>query len=192
MTKTATNPLHDVKKIDWSKTSFKTKKHEYTILRDIPLSRFIEMQKRQSEFAFGLSWDGVIQIFNDIKEAINGGDLAKAGYITIEAENNIVKAQEGQIRYDATMMISTIFLLREDEDVKEFSTEMSNEKIQDWLEEGFSYTDFFSLVASILPHFFATFERISRSISEAALRQPIQLINDLMDMEAAKRNDTTQ
>jgi len=89
-------------------------------------------------------------------------------------------------------MISTIFLLREDEDVKIFSTEMSNEKIQDWLEEGFSYTDFFSLVASILPHFFATFERISRSISEGALRQPIQLINDLMDMEAAKRNDTTQ
>ena len=185
------NPLHEVKKIDWSKSTFETKNHTYTILKEIPLSRFIEMQKRQPEFVFGLNWEGMIKIFSDVKDALNGMDIVKAGYIVTEAENSIVKAQEGSIRYDATMIIATIFLLREDEDVKGFSKELSTEKIQDWLEEGFSYTDFFSLVASILPHFYKTFNAISQSISEGLMRQPMSIINDLMEQET-KKNDTTE
>jgi len=182
MTKAEVNPLHEVKKIDWSIGTFETKKHKYKVLTDIPLARFIEFQKRQPEFAFGMDWEKVHSIFENTLTNLNKHDYASIAHETKTASTYIVNHFDKGTHYDGTLMIAAIFTVREDEDIKHFSTDFAKKKILDWTEEGFSYSDFFTLVAALLPQFYKLFKEISVNISEEAAKlSPLQIISDIME-----------
>jgi hypothetical protein len=64
---------------------------------------------------------------------------------------NNVDSFKGELtsRYPAAYYICTLFIIKKDEDLNTWNFEMANEKIDDWVKENLSATDFFGLALAI-------------------------------------------
>lgn len=137
-------------------STFKTDKHTYTIVGEhgIGINRFTVFQKRSLQRGFARDFQQIYDELTKIKLVIGGE--ANIGKMRADAIVNITAIQDSvadfsKEQFDASLWLSTLFVLREDENMATYSEQIAEEKIRDWADFGLSELDFFLLSGQMIP-----------------------------------------
>lgn len=180
-------------------SEFKTDKHTYTIIGEegIGFERYTAFQKRTIQRAFARDFQSLYNELNDIKMSIAGEqNVAK---MRSDAILHITGIQDaiadfGNEQFEASMWLCTLFILREDENVTEYSEKIAEEKIRDWSQQGFSELDFFLLSGSMVAGYGKAYQDLmqrSRSARERYLAATLTLGKERTAERAEKSNAPT-
>lgn len=150
-------------------STFKTDAHTYQIIGEhgIGFQRYTAFQKRSLARAFGKDFQQIYNELQAIKLGIAGdgnvGKMRSDAIIHITGLQDSI-ADFGKEQFEAALWLCTLFVLREDETVAEYSEQIAEEKIKDWANFGFSELDFFFLSGSVVPGYGSAFrEAITRN-----------------------------
>ena len=154
----------ELKQLDLKKDNFMANNHKYIILTGIPLSRYTMHQQITPKLTFGVDFT---TLFNNLKKAFElnntGKKIGDVGVILHNILNGLQEIQN-EDRHDAALEICTLFIVREDENIGEYSKELAKQKIDDWGKEGYDVNGFFHLALVSIQGFRQTFgEFITKS-----------------------------
>lgn len=161
-------------------STFKTEKHTYTIVGEsgIGINRFTVFQKRSLQRGFARDFQQIYDELTKIKLTIGGE--ANIGKMRADAIVNITAIQDSvadfsKEQFDASLWLSTLFVLREDENMASYSEQIAEEKIKDWANYGYSELDFFLLSGSVVPGYGKAYQETIQK-SQAAQKRYLDAI----------------
>lgn len=161
--------MNKIKKLDLQKNSFIANNVNYTILEEIPLSRYRAFKKLSIKLLYGQDIETLIK--NCIK-AYNYLNQPKpeplsAGMIIHNIATGL-KDLEDESREDAALLICALIIVRDDENIGVYDEKLCREKIRDWELEGFGTNDFFELALTSLTSFKKVFMLFTTLMEAAA------------------------
>jgi len=144
----------EIKTVDFSQKEFMANGHKYIITDKISIRRYAEYQKLMPKLTYGLGFE---EIFKSLKSAYNAlntkeGKVADAAVIIHNIMNGVSKVEEAS-RVHPALKMAALFINREGEDLKIYDEELIEKKIEDWTEEGYNVSDFFTLALSSINGF---------------------------------------
>lgn len=149
----------EIKHIDFEHSNeFQANGTKYIIKNTLTLKRFIEFEKLQNHFGFGLSFK---QMYNRLNDAIEYANKGKG----VEAWNIIFNLKEGiadriHERTHPALLIASLFIVTEDEDFAKWEEDEQKKKFDDWNTEGIDVNDFFHLSVNLVRDFIPAYEEI--------------------------------
>lgn len=155
----------ELKRLDLSKDEFEANGTKYYIRNSLTITRFIEYEKLQSDVGFGKSFQG---IYNDLDTAIglaNKGKGVEAWNVLFNLRDGI--AQKLENRMHPSLLLCSLFIITEGEDITIYDEKVMNKKIDDWVKEGFDVTDFFQLAGNFVTGYIEVLNEVSQDISES-------------------------
>ena len=152
-----------LKKLDLSKDEFTANGTKYFIKNTLTVKRFIEYEKLQNHFGFGL---GFQQLHDKLKDSI---DLANKGK-GVQAWNIIFNLVEGiahriDERTHPALLILSLFVVTEGEDLSTWVEKDQTKKFDDWNAEAIDINDFFELAVNLVRGFLPIYNEIIKDIS---------------------------
>jgi len=169
-----TKPLLAIKRLpknpDGSfKRSFTANGNNYVIRsaeEGIGIVRYTELIKRSSTLAFGTNFQVTMKFFKKLRSDLNDLALGKGDIFSIVL--NIQSMMEGIIlasktKYEYGFYFASLFVTRENEDLRFWSTDLADDKISDWVEEGLSESDFLTLALLEVPGYLKEYKQFERS-----------------------------
>lgn len=159
-----------LKRIDFSKSVIPANGKEYKILKELPIARFKELDKMEVEFFYGFDMQGM---FDKLKATFEDLNRSRIGDASVKV-HNLMKGIADRIdkREHIVLRICSLFLITDNEDVTVWSEELASQKADDWAKEGYTMTDFFSLVASFLPGYLKSYEEVTSDTFPPATKKP--------------------
>lgn len=148
----------ELKRIDFTTNKLVTDKHTYTLAESLSVDKYQEFLLIQQEVAYGISFEENFTVDKQIYAALNEKDFVKASALLYNKQAGIVRGIEK--RNDPILKLCALFLIREDEDQTRYNKELNAEKVQEWIDGGVDYKDFFQLAAVLIPSFVSAFEEI--------------------------------
>ena len=142
----------ELKTIDFNKKEFIANGQKYIISDKISIRRYAEYQKLMPRLTYGLGFD---EIFKSLKNAyahLNKQNFADSAVIIHNIMNGISNVEESS-RIHPALKMAALFVNREGEDTKVYDEELMTKKIEDWTEEGYNVSDFFTLSLSSINGF---------------------------------------
>jgi hypothetical protein len=161
---------HIPKNADGSyKRTFKANGVTYKILSPddgIGILRWSLMSKMSSVLGYGADvktqLDNIKKVRTIVGEVLKGkGDILEVGVHLKAMEDGI--RRENNLRYHYAFFTATLFIVRDGEDLTEYSQDDAQGKIDDWNAENLDAADFFFLVLNELPRFLNPLNRTSPS-----------------------------
>lgn len=136
----------ELKSLKLTDKEFMANGHKYIISDKISIRRYAEYQKLQPKLTYGLGFDEIFKALKSAYTALNTkeGKVADAAVILHNIMNGVSKVEESS-RVHPALKMAALFINREGEDLKVYDEELMNKKIEDWTEEGFNISDFFTL-----------------------------------------------
>lgn len=153
--------MSKTKQIDFSKDVIPANGKNYTILKELPIARFEELDKMEVELYYGFDmkglYDKLVETFNDLNKSRPADASVKI--------HNLLKGVADKVdqRTHIILRICSLFLVTEDEDVNEWSEDLAKQKTEDWAKEGYSMNSFFTLVVTFKPGFLEAYNEISQN-----------------------------
>lgn len=90
-------------------------------------------------------FDQIVSMETNLSSALSGEGSAIAKLAAnIQTLKDSIKDFSEQ-KYSISMLLCTLFIVREDEDLTDFDMGLANNKIEDWSKEGYRAADFFAL-----------------------------------------------
>lgn len=151
-------------RIDFDKGLLKTPGHEYWISDKISIDRYIEFELLQAGAAYGITFDEIHKAWMDIETALNKVKFTDAAAIIANMKDALIKGANK--KNHIILRICALFLNEKDEDVRTCKNEVLDAKIQDWLDNGVCYADFFQLTLKLMPGLLAVLQETSSVILE--------------------------
>ena len=155
---------HELKRIPMNETTFKANGHEYFIEKELSLDRFIEFERLQNELGWGMEFRHLFNKVNDAYGKLNSGKFADSAVTLANLKDGI--AANIERRTHPALMLCTLFINTHDEDRRYWTADLGNQKIKEWVEEGFAVQDFFHLAVNLVTDFIPIFQEISQSSSK--------------------------
>lgn len=149
--------MGELRTIETTAKGFETDKHKYVIINTLPIERYIMYLKMQTEIAFDVSFSGVYNAFSAIIGKLNESKPVEAGIIANNAQIGLSQLDTKRL---PVLTMCSLFIIREDEDVREFSETVMDEKIDDWTKSGIEI-GFFLNFAEKLIHGYEQFSKIA-------------------------------
>lgn len=148
-----------MKRIDFSQKTIHANGKEYKLINELPIARFKELDKMEVEFFYGFDMKGM---FDKLKATFEDLNKSRIGDASVKI-HNLMKGIADRVdkREHIVLRICSLFLITDDEDLTTWSEDLASQKADDWAKEGYSMTDFFSLVASFLPGFMKSYEEVT-------------------------------
>lgn len=146
----------ELKQLDLKESSFEANGKKYQILKEIPLSRYIEYQKMVPKLTYGLSFAEMFKNLSKAYEAMNKNRMPDAAVVIHNMMNGIAEI-ENENRHDSALQICTLFIIIEGEDLGKYDKDIADAKIQDWGSEGYGINGFFHLALATIEGFRKTF-----------------------------------
>lgn len=143
-------------------TSFNTEKHKYKIVTNsMTVERYMAFEQWSIISASYNGTTNYFQYIKDLRKAYNTQDYAQVGKMIVDADLGLGfnKAKEHPI-----LMLASTFVLRDDENFREYSEDFSKEKIKDWQEAGVNLLDFFYLSVAVSPILKKGYQLLTQSI----------------------------
>jgi len=163
----------ELKHLDLSKDEFEANGVKYYIKNSLTITRFIEYEKLQSDVGFGKSFQG---IYNDLDTAIglaNKGKGVEAWNVLFNLKDGI--AQKLENRMHPSLLLCSLFIISEGEDITIYDEKVMNKKIDDWVKEGFDVADFFQLAGNLVTGYIDVLSEVSQDISENQIGQELNI-----------------
>jgi hypothetical protein len=151
-----------LKRIDFQKGTFQANGKNYIIEGSLTIERYAELQILEKEMAYGLSVKGMYEKLQKLYTDVNKMKFADVAVAINDLMRGVAKLQE---REPVVLKICALFINVEDEDRKEFSTDMINRKIADWKQEGIDMRDFFMVASNSVNGFLEIYKTVARIIS---------------------------
>ena len=142
--------MKETKKIGDKETTFSTVRtnsegkevgYKYHLVNSISIARYIMYNKLQPEIAFDVGFAGLWTAINDAYTKLNEGKTADAAVILFNTKQGMAKLDSKKI---PIFQMCGLFILREDEDVENYDSNLEDEKIQDWSDSGIDMGFFFT------------------------------------------------
>lgn len=150
--------------IDFSKNSFEANGTTYYIREAMTLTRFIEYEKIQNHYAFGLNFAGIVGRLNKSIDLANAGKGVDAWNVIYNLKEGIASRLEDRLH--PAFLLCSLFIVTDDEDLTVWTEEGQKKKIEDWTRAGIDANDFFQLASNFVGDFVKSYSEISQSISE--------------------------
>jgi len=163
---------HPVKKIDFTQNYMlcekefegKAEPRKYYFHDSLSVSRYEVFEDLEMLVAKGRSYADVLRSEKKIHDFLNKGLILDAG---IENYNSMeLVKQKIERRFHPAMQLVALFVNQEDEDMTKYDERIMEKKMNDWKNEGFAMSDFFSLAFSLVEGFLENYTEISQGSSE--------------------------
>lgn len=153
--------MSKTKQIDFSKDVIPANGKEYFILKELPISRFEELDKMEVELYYGFDMKGM---YDKLVETFNDLNKTKVADASVKI-HNLLKGIADKVdkRTHIILRICSLFLVTKDEDVNAWNEDLAKQKADDWAKEGYSMNSFFTLVVTFKPGFLQAYEEISQN-----------------------------
>jgi hypothetical protein len=154
----------ELKKLPFDKGEFTANGIKYTVKNTLTLARFVEFEKLQNHYGFGLSFSDMYKRLGEIETLFNGGK-------SVEAFANFYNLKEGiayrlEDRTHPVLLLCSLFLVTEDEDLTQWNEGEQKIKIDNWNKEGYDTNDFFQLASNLVAGFIPIYGEVFQSISQ--------------------------
>lgn len=152
----------EVKKLPYEKGEFTANGKLYKIRNTLTVNRHTKFEMLQNHYGFGLTFEGIVE---RLQKSIDFANSSKG----IEAWNIILNLKQGiaerlEERSHPALLLCSLFIVTEDEDLTEWNEEEQRLKIEDWNKEGYDVNDFFVLASNLVTGFLPAYEEIFQSI----------------------------
>lgn len=114
-------------------------------------------------------WNKAVKLAD---KAGKGNGFAELSAYLFSQRENVLKLT--QRKYDASLYLCTMFIVRPNEDLTKWSQEDAENKINDWNEAGYSPFDFFQLAASSAPELTAMYKKILQVTTEKEILESLE------------------
>ena len=161
----------DLIRIDFEKGMLQTPTRTYFIAESLSVDRYIEFEQMQAAAAYGCTFQDIAKAWQDIKDALNKVKFVEAAAIIDNMQNALTKGAEK--KNHLALRVCALFLNEVDEDIRMYKQEVIDAKINDWLESGVCYEDFFRLTVSLVPGLLAAYKQILQNISGQVSEQEL-------------------
>jgi hypothetical protein len=157
-----------MKRIDFTKNYFEctgggAAPRKYFIHDTLSVARFEMFEDFQMLLAKGRDYAAVFASQKKIHELLNQSKVADAA---IENYNSMTLVRDKlEKRHHPALMICALFANQESEDMAKYDEVAMNNKIDDWIKEGYSMNDFFSLAFSFARDIMESYNEILADFS---------------------------
>jgi hypothetical protein len=151
--------MSELKQIDLKTGKFSANGHNYTILKQIPLSRYRQFKKLQPRLIYGMDAKTLMQNCLKSFNYLNSPkpEPANAAIILHNIMSGI-KDVDDDSREDPALLICSLIIVRDGEDIGVYDEVLCAEKIRDWEKEGYEPDGFFLLALTSINAFKQTFD----------------------------------
>ena len=144
------------------KKEFVANGNKYIILDKLTTARWIEYEKLQPLVTYGVTFKQLDTNHRKAFDFLNKQKFADAAVIMHNIMNGVINATDEK-RIHPVLLMCSLFMVREDEDVKIFDEKYMEEKILDWHAEGIDMMDFFQFALSSIHGFRETLLKSTES-----------------------------
>ena len=146
-------------------TKFTANGNNYIVRDTLTLGRFQKFELMQIEVAWGTTFLNLFENLSKAYGALNGNPQRPAdAAVTLYNIMDGVKANIDE-RVNPVLIIASLFISREGEDLRSYDPKLTEEKIEDWVLEGIAADSLFRLAFSLVNVFTPIYEEISADIS---------------------------
>ena len=154
----------ELKRLPFDKGEFTAGGVKYKIKNTLTLARFVEFEKLQNHYAFGLSFKALYDKLEAIRVLFDSGK-------SVEAFSQFWNVKEGiayrlEDRTHPALLLCSLFIVTEEEDLTNWIENEQKIKIDNWNKEGYDVNDFFQLASNLVAGFLPIFEEVSQSTSQ--------------------------
>lgn len=153
------HPLKSVMCLD----KFNANGKVYTIRTTLTIERFEEFEQLQGEVGFGVDFLNLFKSMRKGYDYLNDGQPADAAVVMYNVMHGIKKHLDRRV--NEVLMLCTLFICREGEDVTRYDEALCFDKINDWKREGITMDNFFSLAFNLVNGFIPVYNEISQATS---------------------------
>lgn len=147
--------------LDLSANSFTANGHKYLVHGTLSLGRYKEYEKLQAQISWGVDFEKQYKDLRRAWELLNQMKPAEAAVWINNMMSGVARVIEN--REHPALLLCTLFICREGEDLTTWDETTANEKIADWKAEGFEMESFFSYAFSLVKGWRETLQDISAS-----------------------------
>jgi hypothetical protein len=158
----------EAKKITQETTQFEANGNKYFITKGVSIRRFEEYEKLQVLLSYGASHQEIFKHLRKAWDLLNENKRNDATIVLYNLMSGIERFQSDD-RVHPALLISTLFINRENEDPGKWSKELALEKIKDWTEAGYDISSFFLLALNSLEGFKRTYLEFINQISQKSV-----------------------
>lgn len=148
-------------KLEVGTKSFMANGKKYIVSETISIARFKQYEKLVPRLTFGLDFN---QLFANLKtafEALNKQQFANSAIILHNLMNGISKVEDDN-RVNPALLMASLMINREDEDVSVYNENIALDKINDWQVEGLDMMGFFQFSLSCINGFKETLTKYTQ------------------------------
>ena len=142
----------NLKTLDKNTKEFTANGQKYIISDKISVDRFKQYEKLVPQLTFGLGFEQIYINLKSAYEALNKQNFANAAVVIHNIMNGIKSVDDSKRAHPALLMASLV-INRESEDLRVYDETIALEKIKDWQEEGLDMMGFFDLSLSSIQGF---------------------------------------
>ena len=153
----------ELKKLPFDKGEFIANGVTYRIKNTLTLARFVEFEKLQNHFGFGMTFSAIVGKLNESIDYANKGKGVEAWNIIFNLKEGIAYRLED--RTHPVLLLASLFIVTEDEDLTAWNELDQKVKIENWNKEGYDVNDFFQLASNLVNGFLPIYGEISQSTS---------------------------
>lgn len=156
--------MAELKRLDPTANAFQANGHKYLVHGSLSIARYREFERLQVVAGFGADYQTLYQRVSKAYGEINQMKAADAAVTlngVLEGLNRPLSGQEPPM-----LMLCSLFIAREDEDLSRWAEAEAIEKIRDWEAEGYDTGDFFNLALRSVRLFHNAYAAPSPNTSE--------------------------
>jgi len=164
--------MNEVKKIDLKDGSFMANNKRYVVSNSISVERWKEYEKLEPKLTFGVGFD---EMFKNVKKAyeyVNQQKFADSAVILHNIMAGIKDIEDAKRIHPALAMCALVINVEGEASAK-YTTEMVQEKIEDWTAEGLDMVDFFTLALKSIRGFRETYLDYIQKQAEKMIKEAV-------------------
>ncbi len=145
-------------------SNFTANSVKYLVHTSLAIERFMEFEKLQIKVGYGVDFRNLFQRINRSFDYLNEGRPADAAVILHNVMAGVADNLED--RENAILLLCSLYICREGEDLTKYDAKLNAEKIEDWTREGIPVDNFFVLAFNLVNGFQPIYKTVSQSISD--------------------------
>ena len=151
------HPVKSIRHVD----TFTANGNKYIIRTSLTLERYEEFENLETFVTYGVTFRNLFMNMRKTYDDLNANKIADAS-VTLHNVMHGIAAKLSE-RENEVLLLCSLFICREDEDVRKYDKDLTREKIEDWKNEGIEMDSFFSLAFNLVNGFTPIYNEISQS-----------------------------
>ena len=154
--------------------SFNASGSVYNVTSSLPIRRYEIFEQQQIKVAYKMS---IPKMFDQLRKIYDLNEQGKTNEIAVIVHNLLTAVKDIGNEHNPLLVICTLYIVKEGEDLSDWSQELCDAKIEDWKNAGISMESFFSLALVTISTSMNVYEGVSRTTLEEK-KKIAQILSD--------------